>query len=61
LQTFRDSEIADKLEASGRLPALGGAPVASWLLPRLVEITRNGIQLDDEERIRNDGGSVYLK
>ena len=61
LKAFGDSEIAEKLEASGRLPALGGAPVASWLLPRLVEITRGGIQLDDQERILNDGGCVYLK
>jgi hypothetical protein len=26
-----------------------------------VEITRGGIQLDDQERIRNDGGCVYLR
>ena len=61
LKAFADSEIAERLEASGRLPVLGGAPVASWLLPRLVEITRGGIQLDDQEQICNDGGCVYLK
>lgn len=61
MQEFEDSSVAEKLEANGLLPNLNGAPVASWVLPRLVEITRDGINLDDGERLRNDGGCVFLK
>ena len=61
LEAFRDGNIADMLESSGRLPDLNGAPVASWLLPRLVDATRGSINLDDGERLHNDGGGIYLK
>jgi len=61
LSAFRDDRFADFLESSSRLPILNGAPVASWLLPRLAEVTRGSINLDDQERVRNDGGCVFLK
>ena len=61
LRAFRDDFIADVLDASGRLPNLNGAPVASWFLPRLVEVTRAGINLDDQEQLHNDGGGIYLE
>jgi hypothetical protein len=58
---FRDASIADVLQSSDRLPNLNGAPVASWLLSRLVEATRGGINLDDQENQHNDGGCIYLR
>src|SRR5579875_2767175 len=61
LSAFRDDKFADFLESSRRLPNLKGAPVASWLLPRLAEVTRGGINLDDEEQVHNHGGCVSLK
>jgi len=61
VRTVREDGIADMLESTGRLPNLGGAPVASWLLPRLVDATHGGINLDDCEHLRNDGGGIHLQ
>ncbi|MGL6074239.1 MAG: hypothetical protein ACRC8S_08765 [Fimbriiglobus sp.] len=53
-------DFAERLEASGKLPPLGPAPVASWLLARLFQLTRDRLGFDTNERIRNDGGGYYL-
>jgi hypothetical protein len=59
-KAFRENRVAEICESSGRLPNLNGAPVASWFLPRLVEVSRGGIYLDDGEHLNNDGGDVCL-
>lgn len=48
-----------KMQATNKLPALNGAPVASWVLARLLAMTDNGFE--DEVRERNDGGGFVLE
>jgi hypothetical protein len=49
-----------RLSNSGRLPNLGGAPVASWLLARLGKVTDEGIPcLFGAES--NDGGGYVVE
>jgi hypothetical protein len=54
------TDIALRLEASGRLPNLAAAPVASWLVARLFELTRQRLGFETHARLRNDGGSIPL-
>jgi hypothetical protein len=50
------------LRRSGRLPAtLGSAPVASWLLARLVRLTDHGLGFPTTANIQwNDGGGYMI-
>jgi hypothetical protein len=59
LQELLDEEFDLRLSNSGRLPNLGGAPVASWLLARLGKLTADGIRLFGEEE--NDGGGYMVE
>jgi hypothetical protein len=43
-----------RLTPSGRVPDLGGAPLASWLLARLARLTDDGFPSNGKEH--NDGG-----
>jgi len=51
--------IAEFIEQSGRLPALHGAPVASWLLSRLFVMSKGNLGIDEKELLYNDGGCVW--
>lgn len=52
-------ELDLQLQATNKLPDLNGAPVASWLLARLLALTDNGFE--DQVRERNDGGGFVLE
>jgi hypothetical protein len=52
-------ELDPRLTRSGKLPDLGGAPVASWLLARLGKLTDAGFPLFGEEE--NDGGGYLVE
>ncbi len=41
---------------SKKLPNLGAAPVASWLLARLMQLTNEGLGFERNDRLYNDGG-----
>jgi hypothetical protein len=43
-----------------KLPNLGAAPVASWLLARLMQLTDEGLGFERNDRLYNDGGGYYL-
>ncbi len=45
---------------SKKLPNLGAAPVASWLLARLMQLTNEGLGFERNDRLYNDGGGYYL-
>jgi hypothetical protein len=53
-------DFADLLQASGKLPSLGPAPVASWVLARLFHLTNEGLGFGTHDRCYNDGGGYYL-
>jgi hypothetical protein len=53
-------DFAAVLKASGKLPSLGPAPVASWLLARLFQLTRERLGFETHGRSYNDGGGYYL-
>lgn len=53
-------DIGPLLEFSGRLPDLGLAPVASWLVARLFQSTGNRLGFEPHARLRNDGGGVPI-
>jgi len=53
-------DFAAILESSGQLPSLGPAPVASWLLARLFQLTRERLGFETHGRSYNDGGGYYL-
>lgn len=55
------NELDQPLVRSGKLPDLGGAPVASWILARLAKLTSGkvGFALDDKQR--NDGGGFAIE
>ena len=59
-QTIEQREIGESLKASGQLPSLGPAPVASWLLARLFHLTRERLGFETQDRSYNDGGGYYL-
>ncbi len=44
----------------GRLPLLGPAPVASWLLARLMQLTTEGLGFGAYEKVYNDGGGYSI-
>jgi hypothetical protein len=59
-----DEELVDdafdlRLTDTGRVPNLGGAPLASWLLARLARLTDNWLGLGAEED--NDGGGYLVE
>lgn len=54
-------DVAPMLVASGRLPGLGPAPEASWLIARLFHLTGERLGFESHDRLRNDGGGVPLK
>lgn len=58
--TLKELKVADELEQTGRLPHRGGAPVASWIIARLLELTHGGIGIDERENLFNDGGVIQL-
>jgi hypothetical protein len=53
-------DFAEVLKSSGKLPLLGAAPVASWLLARLFQLTRDRLGFETHGRSYNDGGGYYL-
>jgi hypothetical protein len=62
-RTF-DEELEDeafdlRLTATGRIPDLGGAPIASWLLARLARLTDDMLGVDGEES--TDGGGYVIE
>jgi hypothetical protein len=48
------------LVKSKKLPELGRAPIASWLLARLMLLTCEGLGFEANDRLYNDGGGYYL-
>lgn len=48
------------LKSSEKLPSLGPAPVASWLLARMFQLTRERLGFETHGRSYNDGGGYYL-
>jgi hypothetical protein len=54
-----DDYFDDRLSHGGRLPDLGSAPVASWLLARLAFLTEDGLGLADAEDV--DGGGYVVE
>lgn len=59
-KTFHEPHFAAILKASERLPSLGPAPVASWLLARLFQLTRERLGFETHGRSYNDGGGYYV-
>jgi hypothetical protein len=63
---FSDARSIDQpgfaavLESSRKLPSLGPAPVASWLVARLFQLTRERLRFEPQDRIYNDGGGYSL-
>lgn len=55
------ADIDPILSASGRLPSLGPAPVASWVVARLFHLTGERLGIETHARLRNDGGGVPLR
>ncbi len=53
-----DNGLDLRLVYSGKLPDLGGAPIASWLLARLAKLTDNQLGLAGIEH--NDGGGYVV-
>ncbi|GAA4441841.1 hypothetical protein [Bremerella cremea] len=43
-----------------RLPPLGAAPVASWLLARLMFLTNERLGFEANDTLHHDGGGYYL-
>jgi hypothetical protein len=54
-----DDDLGLLLTRSGKLPELGGAPLASWLLARLARLTNDSLGLAGEEH--NDGGGYVIE
>jgi hypothetical protein len=59
-RTIERWEIGESLKASGKLPSLGPAPVASWMLARLFQLTKERLGFDTHDRRGSDGGGYYL-
>lgn len=59
-KNFDQPEFAEILKSSAKLPSLGPAPVASWLLARLFQLTRERLGYETHGRSYNDGGGYYL-
>src|SRR5262245_5305900 len=59
-RSIQQPEFAAILESSGKLPPPGPAPVASWLLARLFQLTRERLGFETHGRSYNDGGGYYL-
>src|SRR5262245_10899884 len=58
-EDFYDDAFDLRLTGTGRIPDLGGAPIASWLLARLARLTDDGLSLADEEH--SDGGGYMVE
>jgi hypothetical protein len=58
-QSFHDEAFDMRLTSSGRLPDLGGAPLASWLMARLAKLTDDGFPSSGTEH--NDGGGWCIE
>jgi len=58
-----DNELYDdfdlRLTPSGLVPDLGGAPIASWVLARLADLTDDRLALASEEHV--DGGGYVIE
>ena len=48
------------LMETNKLPNLGAAPIASWLLARLMRLTTEGLGFEANAKLSNDGGGFYL-
>src|SRR5262245_41810283 len=59
-KNLEQPDFAGVLSSSGKLPSLGTAPVASWLLARLFQISRDRLGIETHGRSYNDGGGYYL-
>lgn len=59
-QMIEQLQFAQVLKSSGKLPSLGPAPVASWLLARLFQLTLERLGFETHGKIYNDGGGYYL-
>jgi hypothetical protein len=48
------------LMQTAKLPNLGAAPIASWLLARLMRLTTEGLGFEANAKLYHDGGGFYL-
>jgi hypothetical protein len=55
-----EHQLAVRLDSSGKLPPLGPAPVASWVLARLFCLTRERLGFETHARLYHDGSGYYL-
>lgn len=58
-EPLHDDAFDLRLTSSGRVPELGGAPIASWLLARFARLTNDGFPSSGKEH--NDGGGWCLE
>jgi hypothetical protein len=58
-EDLQDDAFDLRLTDTGKVPDLGGAPIASWLLARLARLTDNRLGLADMED--NDGGGYMVE
>lgn len=58
-EELEDGDFGLRLTSTGRVPDLGGAPVASWLLARLARLTDDQLGLASLEHV--DGGGYVIE
>lgn len=58
--TIAQMPIDSALIATGEVPPLGGAPLASWLLARLMHLTNERLGFEAQDKQYHDGGGFYL-
>lgn len=52
--------LDDMVQAAPGLPDIGTAPVASWLIARLLHLTRERVGFETTAKLYNDGGGYCL-
>ncbi len=58
-EELEDDAFDLRLARTGKIPDLGGAPIASWLLARFARLTDDGLGLAGVEH--NDGGGYVIE
>lgn len=58
---FVEEELDNRLIQTGKLPNLGSAPIASWLVARLAALTGGNLGLINGEEQGVDGGDCCLE
>lgn len=59
-QPFELLRFDERLSSSGKLPRLNQSPVASWLVARLFQLTRERLCYETVHQCFNDGGGYWL-